>query len=347
MRAMESGLYKSILCVRALMGAVARSGVDPDELVDGGLVDPGLLADGRARISLHAWHSMLRRAISLTGDPGLGLKLGGEVPEHVLQIVGQLAVSCGTLRDAMAIFQRYRVLLGNTLHFDLVEEGELAYFVCTPLVTPRDAPYFDLEMALSFMYRVGRRFAVLGSEDAEEIWLTYPAPEHAARYAEVFNCPVRFARSKNAILVQRRYLDMRQPYADARTHEILREGAERLLTEQGAPSLPDRVRALLRQESNLCQVDAHHIARVLRLHPRTFKRRLIQANAPWSSLLDETRRQVACDELRHSGASLRAVSERLGFSDQSAFNRAFKRWTGKTPTEYSRAAAGSGGSNGA
>jgi AraC-like DNA-binding protein len=324
------------------MGGVARYGIDPNQLLADGGVDPSLLADGRARISLGAWRALVRRAISLTKDSGLGLTVGGDVPEHVLQIVGQLAVSCGTLRDAMSMFQRYRALLGNTLQYDLVEEGDLAYFVCSQLVAPPDAVHFDPEMALSLVYRVARRFATLDSEDAQELWLSYPAPAHAPRYAEVFRCPVRFDRPKNAILVLRRYLDQRQPYADARTNEILKEGAERLLAEQGVPSLPDRVRALLRHEANLCQVDVRRIAKILRLPPSTFKRRLIQANAPWSALLDETRRQVACDELCRSDASLRAVSERLGFSDQSAFNRAFKRWTGKTPAQYSRSVAESG-----
>jgi AraC-like DNA-binding protein len=331
-----------VVCVRALLGGVARHGVDPNLVLTEARLDASLLGDGRARLPLREWQRLVQRAIALTGNTGLGLSVGGAVPDHVFQIVGQLAVSCGTLREAMSAFQRYRVLVGNTAHFDLVEEGDLAYFVCSPLVPFPEAPYFESEMVLSIVYRTARRFAVVDSDDAQELWMTHPAPPHAARYAEVFRCPVRFDRPRGAILFQRRYLDQRQPYADPRANEILKESAERLLSEQASPSLPDRVRALLRYESNLCQVDARRMAKMLRLHPRTFKRRLIQANAPWSELLDETRRQVACDELCRSGTSLRAVSERLGFSDQSAFNRAFKRWTGQTPAQYSRKAAAEG-----
>jgi AraC-like DNA-binding protein len=324
------------VCVRALLGSVARHGVDPGLVLAEAHVDSSLIADGRARLPLRDWQRLVQRAIALTHNTGLGLVIGGAVPDHVFQIVSQLAVSCGTLREAMNAFQRYRSLVGNTVHFDLVEEGELAYFTCSPLVPFPEAPCFEAEMVLGLIYRTARRFATLDEDDAQEIWMTHPAPIHAARYAEVFRCPVRFDRPKNAILFERRFLDRRQPYADARANEILKESAERLLAEQAAPSLPDRVRALLRYETNLCQVDARRMARMLRLHPRTFKRRLIQAKAPWSELLDETRRQLACDELSRSGASLRAVSERLGFSDQSAFNRAFKRWTGQTPAQYNR-----------
>lgn len=338
---LESGLYKSIICVRALLGSVARRGIDPNQVLLGGPVDPELLMEGRTRIPLRDWQVLVQRAIALTKDTGLGLSFGGTVPDHVFQIVGQLAVSCGTLREAMGAFQRYRVLVGNTAHFDLIEEGDLAYFVCSPLVPFPEAPTFETEMVLGLVYRTARRFATLESDDAQEVWLAHPPPPHHARYADVFRCPVRFERPRSAILFERRYLDQRQPYADPRVNEILKESAERLLVEQASPTLADRVRALLRYEANLCQVDARRMAKILRLHPRTFKRRLIQANAPWSALLDETRRQVACDELCRNGTSLRAVSERLGFSDQSAFNRAFKRWTGQTPAQYSRKFAAS------
>jgi AraC-like DNA-binding protein len=156
----------------------------------------------------------------------------------------------------------------------------------------------------------------------------------------VFRCPVRFDRPRNAILLDRHYLDQAQPYADTRMLDLLREAADRRLLEQKGPSLPDQVRALLRSESDLRKIDAGRVAKMLRLHPRTFRRQLIAANAPWSEILDETRRRIACEELVRSDMSIREIAERLGFSEPSAFTRAFKRWTGKTPAKYSRAAAG-------
>jgi AraC-like DNA-binding protein len=120
--------------------------------------------------------------------------------------------------------------------------------------------------------------------------------------------------------------------------EVLREGGERLLTQQISPSLPDRVRALLRHEAALHRVDARHVAKLLKLNVRSFRRQLVEAKAPWSSLLDEARRKIACDELRR-GVTILELTERLGFSEPSAFNRAFKRWTGTTPARYSQEGA--------
>jgi AraC-like DNA-binding protein len=337
---MEAGLYKSMILVRALAAAMRKRGFEPGALFEGTGLQDSLLADGNARISLEDWRKLTRRAIALTGDTGLGLSIGGNTSDHMLQIVVQLAVACGTLREAVRMVERYRVLLGNTMLFDLIEEGDLAYFVCTSLMPDQQAPEFDPEMILSLIYRVALRFARLDSDDAREVWFAYPAPPHAARYSEVFRCPVRFGRPRSAILLDRQYLDQAQPYADTHMLDVLREAAERMLVEHRAPSLPDQVRALLRSESDLRKMDAGRIAKMLRLHPRTFRRQLIAANAPWSEILDETRRRIACDELSRNDVSIREVAERLGFSEPSAFTRAFKRWTGKTPAKYSRAAAG-------
>lgn len=336
---MDAGLYKSVVLVRGLVAIMARYEVDSAKLFGNGIEELSRHTDPLARIPLREWHALTRRAVALTGDRGLGLSLGG-ASDHMLQIVGQLALSCGTLREAMRMLTRYRLLLGNTISFDLIEEGDLAYFTCAPLVPHRELPEFDPEMVLSLAYRVALRFATRASQDAKEVWFAYPAPAHAARYSEVFRCPVRFDRARHAILFARQYLDELQPYPDGRTLEILREGAERMLAELRAPNLADQVRALLRSESDLHGVDASRVARMLKLHPRAFRRRLIEQKISWSELLNETRCRIACEELRRSDVSVREVAERLGFSEPSAFTRAFKRWTGKTPVEYTRAING-------
>jgi AraC-like DNA-binding protein len=337
---MEVGLYKSMILVRGLVAALQSRGIDQSALFENTGLEGSVLADGNARISLAGWRTLTQRAIALTNERGLGLSIGGNASDHMLQIVVQLAVACGTLREAMRMLERYRVLLGNTIQFDLIEEGELAYFVCAPLLPDPVVPEFDPEFVMSLVYRVARRFVQRDTDDAKEVWFAYPAPEHAARYSEVFNCPVRFDRPRNAILVARALMDQAQPYADTRMLELLRDAAERMLVEHSAPSLPDQVRALLRSETDLRKMDAGRVAKMLRLHPRTFRRQLIAAKAPWSELLDETRRRIACDELRRSDISIREVADRLGFSEPSAFTRAFKRWTGKTPAKYNRAIAG-------
>jgi AraC-like DNA-binding protein len=332
---MDVGLYKSIVWVHGLVGVLARRGIDSDELFSGTGVPAGILSDSRAKISLSEWRTLVRRTMALTNDPGLGLTIGSTAPDSIYQGVGQIVGACRTLREAMRMFERYRPLMGNMNRFELVEEGERAYLMFSALCPDPEVPHFDAELGLSLVYRVPRRYARRESDDADEVWFAHEAPAHAARYADVFGCSVRFGCPRNAILFSRRYLDEEQIYANPTLLDVLREGGERLLTQQGTPSLTDRVRALLRHEPDLQRVDAKSVAKLLKLSVRSFRRQLIEADAPWSLLLDEARCHIACAELRR-GITIVELTARLGFSEPSAFNRAFKRWTGMTPAKYSQ-----------
>jgi AraC-like DNA-binding protein len=333
---MDGGLYKSIVWVHALVGVLVRRDIDREQLFRGSNVESSLLGDTRARIPLSDWRALVHRAIHLTQDPGIALTIALSAQDNVLQIVGQLASAAGSLRQAIRVSERYRPLLGNLNRFDLVEEGDRAYFAVAPLCPDPELPQFDAELSMGLIYRLSRRHANRSSEDAIEVWFTHAAPSYAARYAEVFDCPVYFARSRNAILFDRKYLDEPLIFSNPQLLDVLREGAERLLAQQGSPSLPDRVRAMLRHEVDLRRVDVERVARLLKLDARSFRRHLMQADAPWSQLIDEARCRIACEELRKGDTTIRELSERLGFSEQSAFNRAFKRWTGTTPAKYSQ-----------
>lgn len=330
----DAGLYKSVVWVQALVGVLARHGIDLALLFEGSDLQPSLLRDSRVRISLSQWRTLVLRAMQLTHDPGLGLTIGSTAPESIHQIVGQIAAVCGSWREATRMFERYQPLLGNTNRFDLVEEGERAYLMFTPLYPAAEAPQFDAEMALALIYRLARRYTRREDDDAQEVWFAHAAPDYVKRYAEVFRCPVGFGRRWNAILFDRKYLDEPLIYANPLLLDALRDSAERMLAQQGSPSLPDRVRAMLLHEVDLRSVNASRVAKALKIAPRSLQRKLSRANASWSLLLDEARCRIACDELRRSDVSIRELTERLGFSDQSAFNRAFKRWTGTTPARY-------------
>lgn len=333
---MNDGLYKSIVWVHALLGVLSKKGIGADALLSGTDVLPSLLADGRARVSLSQWRILVRRTMELANDPGLGLTIGGTAPDSLYQLVVPIVSVCRSLREAMQLFERYRPLMGNMNRFEMVEEGERAYLTFSALCPDPEIPQFDAELGLSLVYRVPRRFAKRDSDDADEIWFTHDEPAHAARYAEVFRCPVRFSQPRNAILFARHYLDEEQIYANPVLLDNLRETGDRMLKEQSNPSLVDRVRALLRNQRDLHRVSSDGIAKQLKLNPRSFRRQLSEAGTTWSVLLDDARCQIACDELRR-GATIQELTERLGFSEPSAFNRAFKRWTGKTPAKYWRA----------
>lgn len=311
-----------------------RRNIAERQLLEGSSVDPAALANMRATIDIEEWGTLLMRAVELTRDPAIGLAVGEHWSPSMLQVVGQLISSCRTMRDALAVFDRYRPLLGNNAKWTLAEQGDRAYLYLDPEVTHPVASRIGLEAVMTLTYRIGRDLFPASDDAQEEVWFRHEAPAYVAQYSRVFPCKVRFGQPRNAFVFARDKLDIAQPHSDDTVHQVLRSNAEVLLRERESESVAERVRAILRYEPDVAHVDVRRIATQLGMNVRALRRRLGAEHAPLSNLLDEARLRVARTELRKPGASIKEVAHGLGFSEASAFHRAFKRWSGQTPAQY-------------
>jgi AraC-like DNA-binding protein len=254
----------------------------------------------------------------------------------VLQVFGHLVLAQTTIREAFAALRRYSTLLVDGPSWNLIERGEVALFTCEPGLQMGDYTRCGVEYALAMTSRIGHHFSPAAAV-LVEVQFQHAAPSYARRYEEVFKCPVLFDQPTNALVFPREYIDRPQFHADDTVRTALRETAERLLTERvQTRSVADRVRTILRYERSLSAVDVERIARHVGLSARALRRRLGSEGTPLSSLVDEARCRIACDELSRPETTIKETAELLGFSEPSAFHRAFKRWTGSTPAAFSR-----------
>jgi AraC-like DNA-binding protein len=326
-------VYVSILFVRMLLSELRRRGLPDAALLEGSSVDVAALANLRATIPTAEWVALLVRAIELTGDPALGIAMGETWSLSMLQVVGQLVVSCRTMREALSVFERYRSLLGNNSSWQLVERDDTAWLYCDHALTHPVAAHVSMEAVLTLTYRIGRGFSGHGAA-ADEAWFSHAEPAYAAQFARVFDCPVRFGQPRNALVFARRALDYVGAHNDETMRELLRTSADALLRERQAEGLTDRVRALLRYEQDMTRMNVRQIASLLHMSVRALRRRLGAERTSLTSLLDEARLRVAQRELSRPDASIKVVAHQLGFSEPSAFHRAFKRWSGQTPAQF-------------
>jgi AraC-like DNA-binding protein len=330
-------MFVSVLIVRGLLSELRRRGLDERLAMREAGLDELRLSDLGATVSLSEWSRLASNAQALSQDPALALSAGRHFPVSALQLVGHLVRDTRSLREAIQVFLRYAPLLTDHFVWSLTERGTWARFACESPYTRGDETRFGLELAISLALHVGRRLAPGAHGERVQLELSYPAPAHAAEYARLLDCEVHFDQPACAIVFGRELLDVRRDaIQDPRLTLPVRERAERLLLERTHTDLAARVRKFLQLESDLRTFDANRLAAAFNLTERALRRQLVQEGKPLSTLLAEVRLATAIRELSSGTACIQELSDRLGFSEPSAFHRAFKRWTGKTPATFVR-----------
>ncbi len=326
----------SIVLVRGILAELKLHGIDTTSVTEGLSLTDDAMSDVRGRLPLAAFDTLVTRAMELRGDPGFGLTLAQNAPANMLQILGLMMISSRTLRDAFALLTRYSELTADGVSYTLSEHGQLATFTYHCPVRVDATTRFAADFTLLTTVRLAQHFFGGGVQRPTRVTFEHEAPSYRDRYDSIFGCPVAFGQRSNALTFPQALLDQVQYHADSTVNAALCQMADQVMSELARPrSLSDRIRVLLQANGALASVDPARLARGVGLTRRALRRRLAAEGTSLSDLVDEARCKVACEELRRAG-SIETVAERVGYSERSAFHRAFKRWTGQTPIEYAR-----------
>ena len=193
-----------------------------------------------------------------------------------------------------------------------------------------DPDHFLTESLLVIWHRfsswlIGRRIPLAGID------LDYPAPGHAAEYDAMFGCRLAFEQASTALTFPEHYLDFPLLQDAASLRVFLRDSpADMLARRDYDTSVGDQVRRMLK--NGVSTLDA--VAARLAVSPQTLRRRLAAEDTSFRILKDQLRRDTAIEALATGEESIEELGRRLGFSEASAFHRAFRRWTGAAPGSY-------------
>lgn len=282
-----------------------------------------------------AWRGLLEAAVALRPPAATAaLAIGAGVQPRHVGVLGYLVLASQTLGEAMLAYQRYEKL------FYGVELAEVAVAGSdVELRWPRAEPDFGVlhdTVAIAALIAFLRR-QVEDSPPPALVTFTFPAPAEAAAYEAFFGCPVRFDDTHTRVRFPVDYLAIRMPHSDPGLRALLDRQAQALLAALPDSDATDRAlqRVMLRLlPEGLATLP--RAAREMHLSARTLQRRLEARGLSWQSLLDRTREQLARQYLADRALSLGDIALLLGFSEQSAFTRAFRRWTGTTPARVRR-----------
>jgi AraC-like DNA-binding protein len=178
---------------------------------------------------------------------------------------------------------------------------------------------------------VGRRIPILRAE------FKYPKPAHSDEYRLMYCTDLAYGRPHTGIVFDAEYLELPIVQNERSVKEFLRTAPESILVKyKNGSSLSARIRRRLRQRLPGDVPEFERLAGELNLTPATLRRRLQEEGATYQGIKDHLRRDLAIGYLSHSDRGVMDIALELGFSERSAFHRAFRKWTGASPGEFRR-----------
>lgn len=289
----------------------------------------------RDNVPVPVWRDMLARGLALVPDrvaPELGVG-ACVLPGHV-GVLGYLVLASDTLGEAMLAYQRYETLFygASLAEIEVVGDQAEMRWPSSDNELGQQADGVAIAALVTFM----RRQIDQPPPPSAVSFLEKVDAETAQAYEAFFGCPVTWNDSHVRVRFPLHYLGLPMPRRDPTLRELLDRQARALLRalpeSSGQSSNTDRqlqqvlLKLLADGEPTLARA-----ASAMHMSPRTLQRRLARHQLSWQQWLDRSREQLARQYLADPSLTLTDIALLLGFSEQSAFTRAYRRWSGNSP----------------
>lgn len=316
--------------VLAIIRAMRTEGVDADAVLAEIGMDPSLLEGGYCRYSQDQVSRLWRRAIDLTGTPYFGLKVAEEVRPATFHVVGYSMSCSGTLSKALHRFAFYCRLISDSATATLTEANN-ELILEFHFDTGGEPPIYQtvdtvVASVLSYMRWIANEYVT-----PLEVRLAHQPLADSNSYRLFFGCPVMFGEAQTCMIFRKEDLERRVLSSDEELASLLDSAANRYLEKRMAGRFAVRVRDLMITQLPGNIPSRVGTARLLGLSERTLLRRLKAEGTTFADVLRNLREELAFQYLQR-GVCISEVAYLLGFSDNSAFSRAFKQWAGRPPS---------------
>ena len=312
-------------------------GVDADAVFEEAGIKYSNLNTPEARISGRQYSDLLRESIKASGDSNFIINTAKFIQPSCFNALGFALFSSRTIRKFLERFERYYSFLstGEGIQFD--EDPDTPRLIIRRKDTDRE-PYINLMFTLGSLLWISRMIELMYGPHFKQTRVTLPAPlpdeKFTKSFEDFFQCPVDYDGGDYSLYFKPEDLDHPLPTANAGLAQQNDAVILDILARMAKADVPMRVRHKLLELLPTGEYSKATVARHLGFSVRAFHNKLAEADTSYQDLLDETRLKLATQYLRQNNYSVGDVAFLLGFSDFSNFSRAFKKWTGQTPTEY-------------
>ncbi|MEQ8734109.1 MAG: AraC family transcriptional regulator [Rhodospirillaceae bacterium] len=324
----------SSLFARKVITAAGDS-VDRDALLSSVGLEPSSQTDVAHMISDEVYYDLLERILEQ-------MEHGHELPVRVGPLMlcdnyGALGLAWKaalTLRQSFERVVSYARLWTSVAEYELRPEGQNAYFILHRVGERRLGLRVSNECTLASATSIVRQVSPVQFSPLE-VHCKHAGPENKAAHEAYFGCPVIWNSELDALLVSEDDLNRPNLLGDAGITQFLITHLDQEIEKYAAEdTFPDDVRNVIARALSSGVPKASATARQLGISERTLQRRLKSGGLTFQTIVENARSDLARGLLVQSDYSLAEIAFLTGFSEQSAFSRAFKRWSSHTPAKF-------------
>lgn len=312
--------------------AIDSCGLDSRNVFRQAGLDPEMMHDANARYSFHGMSQLWKLSAELTGDPCIGLKAAQYWHPTSLHALGYSWLASETLNKALQRTVKYVHLITVPYELTLLEKGDEVRLVFLDKASPRSA---DEETDSGMAVVVGMCRTCYGDDFRPlHLTMTREEPECAKDFDDFFRSPITYRAAENSISFARADLDKRLPSANADLALASDLVVADYLARLDRSNVVAQVMKKIIEQLPSGELTEHSIAQSLNMSLRSLQRKLSDDGVSYKALLEQARRELAIQYMDSSRYTINEATYLLGFSEPSNFSRAFKRWTGQSPSSY-------------
>lgn len=317
--------------------AAAMVDLDKTALLRGAGVDPDAAPEIAQMVQEDDYYTLLETlADAEGGSPQFQIKAGASMLCEDYGVFGMAFKAATSLAGSFERAERYSMLLTSVSTYTIEADDNDAY-----LFLHREGDRRGLQLSneatMASIVSICREVS-LDVFNPRAVYLKHEAPPSTKFYEDFFGCKMIFSADRNALLLSRRMLDQPNRLGDKSMslffNSILDQELEKVGTDKPIEEL---VQMQISRSFSEGVPKMNDVAHSLGMSERTLNRRLAKLGLTFQSLVETSRQQMAEGLLRRTQYSLAEVAFLTGFSEQSAFTRAFKRWVGRTPASFRQA----------
>ncbi len=313
--------------------AIDSYGLDAEAIFKEAGLDPEKLHRPNARYKDTKLYQLWKLAVHYTGDPAFGLTVAQAWHPTNAHALGFSWLASRTLMDALQRLERYIRVLSDKSNVSLRNIGSVTTLtISNPVSTcPSADEYNDAGLAL-----IIRLCRMSYGEEFNPVKLTMkrPLPSELDRYELCFRAPIEYASKENSIFFRTSDLEQELPTANAQLALENDKIVADYLSRYQRSNLTLQVRYKIIEQLASGKVSQESVAESLVTSLRNLQRNLKKEGASYKILLEDVRRELAAHYMEQSEMSINEITFLLGFSEPANFSRAFKRWTGVSPSEF-------------